>query len=148
MAYRFPPQVNALKKCMGWFPGGYNASLYAPASPLDGGVTIGKVVAPKSPPSFPPPSPLSLFATLGHLGPSVKFIAGMGALFGLLFFVLLHARNSRKKLPSRPRRIPIIGNLSQLSDKKWLFSRECKEHFGGCRTFYRKQSADGGAWGS
>jgi hypothetical protein len=128
---------------MGWFPGGYNTSPYAPASPLDGGVTIGKVVAPKSPPSFPPPSPLSLFAALGHLGPSVKFIAGVGALFGLLFFILLHAWNSRKKLPPHPRRIPIIGKLSQLSDKRWLFSRECKERFGECRSLHQKQSADG-----
>ncbi len=46
MAYSVPPQISALRKCMGWAPGlrVYNSPAYAPAIPLDGGTAVGERV--------------------------------------------------------------------------------------------------------
>lgn len=107
MAHGIPPRINALKKCLGWFPG-VNNSVYAPAVLWDEVAEEGGEVAP-----------------LFNLSPL------KGILFCLLvIFIVSYARSSRKMLPPHPRRLPIIGNLFQLADKRWLSSRECKERFG------------------
>jgi hypothetical protein len=98
-----------LKKCMGWFPGANDASIYAPAVLWDGVTAEREGVAPLAALS----SPLN------------------GILLCLVTFMIVsYARSSRKMLPPHPRRLPIIGNLFQLADKRWLSSQDCKERFG------------------
>ena len=60
-----------------------------------------------------------------------------GALLGLLaIFVVYYARSPWRKLPPRPRGLPIIGNALQLMDKDWLISKGCKERFGTYQILY------------
>ena len=113
MTYRVPPLIDALKKYTGWFPGYGLESAYAPAG-LSGG-SAAPAGTPLGFSRFASPRPLDLF------------------LFCLFVFTAIsYASSPKRKLPPHPRRTPIIGNLSQMTDKKWLFSRECKEQFGEC----------------
>jgi hypothetical protein len=117
MLFDFPPISNALRKCAGWFTGIYNSSAYAPAASLDGRTAEMGGVTPNTLP-------------LITLSLSLK-----GILFCLLVtFIASYARRSRQRLPPQPRGLPILGNLFQLTNRKWLFSRECKERFGEYRT--------------
>jgi hypothetical protein len=119
MAYGIPLRVNPLKKCMGWFTGAYNpsASAHAPTAPWDGVTTARESVA------------------LLTLSSSLKAL-----LFCLLVTLIIYTRRSRQRLPPHPRRLPIIGNLLQVADKRWLSSRDCKERFSECRALIGKDS--------
>jgi hypothetical protein len=94
---------------------------------------------------FALPPPLNRLALLGE-STSENRVAAMSILFCLIIFFIFshqsHARRSKQKLPPHPRRSPIIGNLSQMMDKKWLCSRECKEEFGEYREFSRRILTD------
>jgi hypothetical protein len=111
MTYRIPPLIDAFKKFMGWFPVAYKpVSAYEPAGPFGGSATPGGILLGFS--RLASPLLLDLF------------------LFCLFVFIVIsYARRPKQGLPPHPRRTPIIGNLSQMTDKKWLFSRECKEQF-------------------
>ena len=115
MTYRIPPLIDAFTKCMGWLPITHKpVSAYEPAGPF-GGILLGFS-------RLASPLPLDLFL-----------------LCLLVFIVILYTRRPKRELPPHPRRTPIIGNLSQMTDKKWLFSRECKEQFS---EYYRELSND------
>jgi hypothetical protein len=70
-----------------------------------------------------------------------------GALLGpVVVFVVYFLRSPWRKLPPRPRGLPIIGNALQAMDKSWLVSKDCKERFGEYPLLYsRKCSARCGA---
>ena len=66
----------------------------------------------------------------------MSFTAGAALLGLLVIFVIYYARSPWRKLPPRPRGLPIIGNALQLMDKNWLVSKDCKERFGTYRIIY------------
>ncbi|KAI0295617.1 cytochrome P450 [Multifurca ochricompacta] len=47
----------------------------------------------------------------------------------LLVFITSYLKSPWRKLPPSPPRIPIVGNMSRLKNKKWLFSSDCKGRF-------------------
>ena len=120
MIYRIPQLIDAFKKCMDWFhivrkP----ESAYTPVGPLDGSA-----------------APEGVLLGFSLVTSSWLLDILLSCLF--VFIVISFARGPKRKLPPHPRGTPIIGNLSQMTDKKWLFSRECKEQFGG----YHRDSTD------
>lgn len=53
-----------------------------------------------------------------------------GIVFCLLVTSIIFYARTRKRLPPQPRRLPIIGSFFRLTDKEWLYSKDCKERFG------------------
>ena len=108
MAYVVPPEVNHLKKLTDWFFGLHNACAYAPAVPLHRDFAVGEAQPPNS------------------------FLLSIKGFFLCLLvtFIVSYARGSLQRLPPQPRGLPIVGNFFQLANRRWLYSRECKERFG------------------
>ena len=137
---RLPPQVDALEKCMGLSPVDYNApeSAYRDTPAIHLG---GEAAPSEGLPLGSHPSPLSFLAGLNTSiigGTSESRLVAMSALLCLLIFsIISHARSPMRKLPPHPPRTPIVGNLRQITDKKWLFSRELMEQYGEYREVAR-----------
>jgi len=144
MLDRVPPRVNALKKCMGWSPVDRSVPQSAhpgvPARRFGGSAQSEAGIPLRSPLRLGLLSSLNLLAARGHSGASITestVVVMSVSCCLLLFFIISHARSPKRKLPPHPRRTPIIGNLSQLADKKWLSSRERKDQFGECQELVR-----------
>ena len=53
-----------------------------------------------------------------------------GTLLGLVaIYAVYYSRSPWRKLPPRPRGLPIIGNALQAMNTNWLISKDCKERF-------------------
>jgi hypothetical protein len=129
MEYVFLPKVTTLRKYTDWFLGAYNVSAYTPAVSLDAGTVVREGVAHNSLPLVTLP----------------RILEGVLLCLLMTLVVSYYARSSRQRLPPQPKRLPIIGNLFQLTDKRWLFSQDCKEQFGVSRALTSRMLTKG-AW--
>jgi hypothetical protein len=48
----------------------------------------------------------------------------------VIIVVVQYVRSPWRKVPSGPKRLPILGNAFQLKNKGWMFESECKQKFG------------------
>jgi hypothetical protein len=109
---------------MAWFYGAIGTLVWAMLVPTGGTLHVVDAAAPKFMPSQALRAPI--IDTIWDF----RTITA-GTLLGLLTILIAHyIRSPWRKLPPSPRRLPILGNSLQLTDKKWLFSRDCKERFG------------------
>ena len=114
--------MTVLNKYMDLFRKAVDALMYALLVSTGRALSAVEAVAPKFMPSQSLRAPIML---------TVWDATAAGALLGLLtIFSIRYIRSPWRKLPPGPRGLPILGNALQLMDKKWLISRDCKEHFG------------------
>jgi hypothetical protein len=68
---------------------------------------------------------LSIAALSEHLSPHVGLI-----LILLIILAVRYARSPWRKMPPGPKGLPILGNVLQFVDKRWLHDKDCKDNFG------------------
>jgi hypothetical protein len=109
---------------IGWLRGTIDASTYVSSLPPEGTNFATDAVAP-NPMLLRPLSEYTVKAIWENKTPMAGIILGL-----LIVFAIHYTRSPWRKLPSGPRRLPILGNALQLRDKSWLLSKDCKERFG------------------
>ena len=113
-----------VEKCMRWFREAVDAPPYAFLVPAGGTLSAMRAVTPQFMLSRSSGAP-----TTETTWDVMTFT--VGAVLALVtIFAVRYTRSPWRKLPPSPRGLPILGNALQLMDKKWLFSRDCKERFG------------------
>ena len=60
-------------------------------------------------------------------------------LFAIVVFVR-YSRSPMRSVPPGPRGLPILGNVIQLQDKKWMLGRDCKHAFSVSSLMYGRGS--------
>ncbi len=109
-----------------WLRGTVDASSYVSLSPAEGTASVIDMVASNTGPILL----RSLSAsTVKAIRDNTTLTAGF--VLGLVIVIAInYSKSPWRKLPPGPRRLLILGNALQLSDKSWLLSKDCKEHFG------------------
>ena len=46
-----------------------------------------------------------------------------------VILIAQYATSPWRKVPSGPKGLPILGNVLQLKDKRWMFDKDCKRNF-------------------
>ncbi|KAI0294623.1 cytochrome P450 [Multifurca ochricompacta] len=116
MALYEPSRLYTLREWIkaNWLPNAYNTSGHTPAS------------APNS--LFSAISSVSKLPVLETFLKDRTLVTGL-LLTLILVFITSYLKSPWRKLPPGPPRIPILGNMSQLRNMKWLFSTDCKGRF-------------------
>jgi hypothetical protein len=146
MEPRALPRIGGLKKCMGWPLGAHVISTYTSVPPSPSGAVFAKDALPpnyllqlasSNPHNVSAPSNLLRETIVRPILEDTTLMTGiLLALF--LVFVVSYVRSPWRKLPSGPRRLPVIGNALQLSDINWLLSKDCKDSFGELPQMYQR----------
>jgi hypothetical protein len=113
-----------LVQCILWLRQVQDASAYEFSGPVDGAVSALDGVT----------SRFMLARALKVLAVKATWEARTvttGTMLGLaVIFAVYYSRSPWRKLPPKPRGLPLVGNALQVMDTKWLISKDCKDRFG------------------
>jgi hypothetical protein len=113
-----------MEEWLRWFHEAVDASSYAFLVPVGGTLSAMRAVTPQvmlSRSSGAPTTEMTWDIRTFTVGTVLALV---------MISAVRYIRSPWRKLPPGPRGLPILGNALQLMDKKWLFSKDCKERFG------------------